>query len=71
MANRLEGVVKWFSNAKGYGFIQPEVGEDVFVHYADIEMEGYRTLEEGQRVEFELVESSSKGPRAQSVRRLN
>ncbi|MBA3532879.1 MAG: cold shock domain-containing protein [Ardenticatenales bacterium] len=70
MANRLQGVVKWFSNAKGYGFIQPEQGDDVFVHYADIEMEGYRTLEEGMRVEFELVEENTKGPRAQAVRRI-
>jgi cold shock protein len=70
MSNRLQGVVKWFSNAKGYGFIQPEDGDDVFVHHADIEMEGYRTLEEGARVEFELADGNSKGPRAQSVRRI-
>ncbi len=66
----MQGVVKWFSNAKGYGFIQPERGDDVFVHHAEIEMEGYRTLTEGERVEFELAEGSSKGPRAQAVRRL-
>lgn len=68
MSDRLPGVVKWFSNAKGYGFIQPEIGDDVFVHHADIEMEGYRTLSEGEPVTFELV-SNGKGPRAQSVRR--
>lgn len=71
MADRMQGVVKWFSNAKGYGFIQPEQGDDVFVHYADIEMEGYRTLEEGARVEFELAEGTNKGPRAQGVRRVS
>lgn len=70
MAERMQGVVKWFSNAKGYGFIQPEQGDDVFVHYADIEMEGYRTLEEGAQVEFELASEGNKGPRAQSVRRV-
>lgn len=70
MGERVRGVVKWFSNAKGYGFIQPEEGTDVFVHYADIEMEGYRTLDEGSQVEFELVNNSAKGPRAQGVRRL-
>jgi cold shock protein len=70
MAERVQGVVKWFSNAKGYGFIQPPEGADVFVHHADIEMEGYRTLIEGEPVEFELVANGSKGLRAQAVRRL-
>lgn len=69
MASRMQGVVKWFSNAKGYGFIQPNQGDDVFVHHADIEMEGYRTLTEGEAVSFELTDNSTKGPRAQSVRR--
>lgn len=69
MNDRLNGVVKWFSNAKGYGFIQPEEGDDVFVHHADIEMEGYRTLTEGEPVTFELVDNGTKGPRAQAVRR--
>ncbi len=65
------GQVKWFSNAKGYGFIQPVEGQaDVFVHYADIEMEGYRTLEEGTQVEFTMVTAADKGPRAQNVRRV-
>ncbi len=69
MNSRVQGVVKWFSNAKGYGFIQPEQGDDVFVHHADIEMEGYRTLAEGELVTFELVHNP-KGPRAQAVRRI-
>lgn len=64
------GTVKWFNNAKGYGFIQREEGADVFVHHTDISMDGYRTLEEGERVEFVLVEAE-KGPRAQEVRRLD
>ncbi len=70
MAVVMHGVVKWFSNAKGYGFIQPEEGNDVFVHYADIEMEGYRTLTEGERVQFVLEDSGAKGPRAQAVKRV-
>lgn len=68
MAERLRGVVKWFSNAKGYGFIQPESGDDVFVHHSDIDMDGYRTLEEGQQVEFEINLPPGKGPRASAVR---
>lgn len=66
---RSRGVVKWFNNAKGYGFIEREEGADVFVHHTDIDMEGYRTLEEGERVEFTLVQAEE-GPRAQQVRRL-
>ena len=50
------GTVKWFSNEKGYGFIEREGGEDVFVHHSAITMEGYRTLTEGQRVEFEITQ---------------
>ena len=50
-----QGTVKWFSNEKGYGFIEREGGEDVFVHHTAIAMEGYRTLTEGQRVEFDVV----------------
>jgi CspA family cold shock protein len=49
------GVVKWFNDAKGYGFIQTEAGNDVFVHFSAIEGSGYRTLREGQEVEFEVV----------------
>lgn len=51
------GTVKWFDDAKGYGFIEQETGEDVFVHFSDIEVEGYKTLDEDQEVEFELEET--------------
>ena len=51
-----QGTVKWFSNEKGYGFIEREGGEDVFVHFSAIAMEGFKTLTEGQRVEFEVVQ---------------
>ncbi|MGD2207607.1 MAG: cold-shock protein [Anaerolineae bacterium] len=61
------GTVKWFSNAKGYGFISREVGDDVFVHHSAIESDGFRSLREGQRVEF-TVEQSPKGPRAAHVK---
>jgi len=61
------GTVKWFNGEKGYGFISREAGPDVFVHYSAIQMDGYRTLEEGQRVEFE-VGSAKKGEEAQDVR---
>lgn len=51
------GVVKWFNNAKGYGFVTPDQGEqDIFIHFSAIAMEGYKTLKEGQKVEFELQE---------------
>jgi CspA family cold shock protein len=58
--------VKWFNSAKGYGFISREGGDDVFVHYSAIQSEGFRKLDEGQRVEFS-VEDSAKGPQATSV----
>jgi CspA family cold shock protein len=61
--------VKWFNRSKGYGFIQREGGDDVFVHYSSIQGEGYRNLDEGDRVEFN-VESSPKGPQAANVMRL-
>lgn len=62
------GKVKWFNDAKGYGFIEvDEGGEDVFVHFSAIEGEGYRSLAEGASVEFEIV-SDAKGPRADAVR---
>ena len=51
-----QGTVKWFSNEKGYGFIEREEGDDVFVHFSAINMDGYKTLTEGQRVEFEVVQ---------------
>lgn len=65
-----KGIVKWFNNSKGYGFIQQEEGEDIFVHYSDIKDEGYKSLNEGQRVEFEVT-SGSKGPKAANVVKLN
>jgi CspA family cold shock protein len=61
-----EGKVKWFSNAKGYGFIERPDGEDVFVHYSAIKTEGYKTLEEGQKVSFDVVDGS-KGKQAENV----
>jgi CspA family cold shock protein len=61
-----QGTVKWFSNEKGYGFIEREGGEDVFVHHTAITMEGYRSLTEGQRVEFDVVEGQ-KGLQAANV----
>jgi len=62
------GVVKWFNNAKGYGFVTPDEGDqDIFVHFSAIEMEGYRTLKEGQRVEFEVEE----GPKGLHALRLH
>ena len=62
-----EGTVKWFSNEKGFGFISRPDGDDVFVHHSAIVMEGYRTLTEGQKVEFEIVEGP-KGKQAANVR---
>jgi len=61
-----KGIVKWFDDAKGYGFIEQDTGEDVFVHYTAIAGEGYRSLTEGSEVEFE-IEESPKGPRAAEV----
>jgi len=61
-----QGTVKWFSNEKGYGFIQPEEGEDVFVHFSAISGEGYKSLQEGQKVEFEVVQGD-KGLQAANV----
>jgi CspA family cold shock protein len=69
VAERIQGTVKWFNRSKGYGFIQRVGGDDVFVHYSSIQGEGYRNLEEGDRVEF-TVESSPKGPQAANVMRL-
>jgi CspA family cold shock protein len=66
MSERIQGTVKWFNGAKGYGFISRDGGDDVFVHYSAIQAEGFRKLEEGQRVEFE-VEDSAKGPQAANV----
>ena len=69
MSERIQGTVKWFNGAKGYGFISRDSGEDVFVHYSAIQAEGFRKLEEGQRVEFE-IEDSPKGPQAANVTAL-
>ena len=62
----MEGKIKWFNNSKGYGFIGRENGPDVFVHYSGIVGDGYRTLQEGDRVSFELVQGP-KGPQAANV----
>jgi CspA family cold shock protein len=65
------GTVKWFNASKGYGFITPsDGGDDVFAHYSAIEMEGYKTLKEGQQVEFE-VQEGPKGPQASRIRSLS
>jgi len=66
MSERTTGTVKWFNGAKGYGFIQPESGPDVFVHHSAIRGEGFRNLEEGQSVEFN-VEQGPKGLQATDV----
>ncbi len=62
----VKGKVKWFSNQKGYGFITPESGKDVFVHFSAIQGDGYKMLEEGQDVEFEIIEGP-KGEQAANV----
>ncbi|TCS95650.1 putative cold-shock DNA-binding protein [Hazenella coriacea] len=62
----MQGKVKWFNAEKGYGFIEREGGEDVFVHFSAIQMDGFKALEEGQLVEFEIVEGS-RGPQAANV----
>ncbi len=64
-----EGIVKWFSEQKGYGFIEQEDGPDVFVHHSDIDMPEYKSLAEGDRVSFELGEGT-KGPAAKNVTKL-
>ncbi|MGJ7921845.1 cold-shock protein CspD [Neobacillus sp. LXY-4] len=63
------GKVKWFNNEKGFGFIEVEGGEDVFVHFSAIQTEGYKSLEEGQEVSFEIVEGN-RGPQAANVVKL-
>lgn len=65
----VKGKVKWFSNQKGYGFITPESGNDVFVHHQAIQGDGYKTLEEGQDVEFE-IEHGPKGEHATNVTKI-
>lgn len=66
MAERIQGVVKWFSAEKGYGFITPDDGPDVFVHYSAIQSSGYRKLEAGDKVEFEITDGP-KGKQASEV----
>lgn len=70
MENRVSGTVKWFNAAKGYGFIARESGKDVFVHYSAIQADGYRSLNEGDRVEFTIVDGA-KGPQAENVVKLS
>ena len=66
MAERIQGTVKWFNSSKGYGFISQENGEDVFVHYKSIIGDGYKTLNENDKVEF-VVTDGEKGPQAAEV----
>lgn len=70
MSERETGTVKWFNDSKGFGFISRESGDDVFVHYSDIQGGGFRSLREGQRVEFS-VEQGTKGPKATNVLALD
>ncbi len=63
---KVQGTVKWFNNTKGYGFIGQNSGPDVFVHYSAIQMDGFKTLQEGEAVEFEVVQGQ-KGPQADKV----
>ena len=67
---RIKGKVKWFNNAKGYGFIGHDGGNDVFVHFSSIVSEGYKSLQEGDDVEFEITEGQ-KGPQADKVTKLS
>ena len=64
-----KGTVKWFNNQKGYGFISDEEGNDVFVHYSGLNMEGFKSLEEGQDVEYDVTEGA-KGPQAVNVTKI-
>ncbi|MCR5108199.1 MAG: cold shock domain-containing protein [Lachnospiraceae bacterium] len=65
----MKGTVKWFNNQKGYGFISDDDGRDVFVHYSGLNMEGFKSLDEGQAVEFDVVQGE-KGPQATNVTKL-
>lgn len=69
MSDRIQGTVKWFNNSKGYGFLAQENGADIFVHFSAIESDGYRSLEEGQKVEFS-IEQGPKGLQAAHVKTL-
>jgi len=66
VSERITGTVKWFNSAKGYGFISRDGGDDVFVHFSAVQTEGFRKLDQGQRVEFS-IEESPKGPQAANV----
>jgi CspA family cold shock protein len=67
MSDRITGTVKWFNSSKGFGFISREGGDDVFVHFSAIQSDGYKSLEEGQKVEF-AVTQGPKGPQAADVK---
>ncbi len=69
MMSRISGTVKWFNNTKGYGFISQPSGQDVFVHYSAIQEKGYKTLREGEVVEFD-VKTGPRGPQAENVTRV-
>jgi len=69
MSERVQGTVKWFNDGKGYGFIEREDGDDVFVHYNSIQGDGFKSLQEGQQVEFS-IEQGEKGPHAVDVTAL-
>lgn len=69
MTDRVIGKVKWFNNTKGYGFIENPGENDIFVHYSEIKEEGYKTLLQGQQVEFELTDGP-KGPQAENVKKV-
>jgi len=66
---RIKGTVKWFNNSKGYGFLGRDDGPDVFIHFSAIQSDGYKSLQEGDKVEFEIVEGQ-KGPQAANVTRV-
>lgn len=66
MGDRIQGTVKWFNNTKGYGFIARDGGKDVFVHFSAIQADGFKSLNEGDKVEF-IIEDSPKGPQAAHV----
>lgn len=70
MATRVQGTVKWFNGEKGYGFITPEEGDDLFVHYSEIQSSGFRSLDEGAKVEFEVTQGQ-KGKQASAVTLVN